>query len=185
MADKKKKGTPPFTTMTWLFLLSFVVVGAVTIGGGLDVLVNMERIYFILITIGMLTFISVFFSFVYEKAVRWQYVKEDILGKASGQIDAPLKNKRGTLSSEELESAKAAKQKLESLSEKLRPQLWLLCAVGAFLIALSLSLLNVTSPLWEVTIIKLIKGLFFLVGVLFVWWLFCAILCLTVLSKEN
>jgi hypothetical protein len=173
-----------FEKLWWLFILEIALVIYIFLNGGRE-FIRLNPSNSILIILGLLTFISVFYGFAFEKFnilednflrkmnnlkdVQWEKVKEFYLYKNSEKL---------------LESAQEI-QRIDDFTGNVNPKKWLFLATFSFILSLFffLSKEGTNFPIIKVDLHLIATSLFF-IGILLAFFLLNSFVILTI-SKRN
>ncbi len=163
-----------------LFVVEIILAGIVFFSGGSDFFKNGDRNTILLIIVGMLTFVSVFFSFIYSNVNKWllefhkivEATDKELKEKARESLDKDL-------NVDYLREIAVEKESLVEFEKKINPELWLYLSVILYLSTMALCLLT------QSIYVKYIEAVFFHFGFLFTFWLITSIFCLVIIVRQK
>ncbi len=141
----------------------------------------------ILLPLGMLTFVSIFFGFVYGNIMiileRFRRnISKEINAKKVNINEAILKNSSPDL----LDKSVADYKTIISLENQINPEKWLYLSVFSFLLAIiSFMLKGDTVILGIIVDTKLIGSVIFHLGMVFTWFLLVSILSVYIIARRK
>ena len=160
------------------------ILGIVLLFYGLKFFIQDTQNIGIIIAVGMLTFVAVFFSFVhtsekfsipFRKFIETSII--EIKKNAHKKIDKGELDNLSDLSDEF--------NSIKTLEKEVNPELWLYMSVFSYLISIVAGLVPNVSYFNNLFTTRHVQGILFYLGLIFTFFLVTSLACLAIISKHN
>ncbi|MDD5191994.1 MAG: hypothetical protein PHH54_06740 [Candidatus Nanoarchaeia archaeon] len=172
-----------FERLWWLFLLEVVFVIYIFLSGGRDFILS-NPFNSILIILGLLTFVSVFYGFVFE---RFYTLQEDFSKIINNLNEEQWKKTEEFVSKREddkiLESVQET-QRIKSFAGNINPRKWLFSATFSFILSLSIFFSNNMDIPYINIKLHFVATILFYLGIIFVFFLLNSLITLIISQNK-
>lgn len=170
----------------WLYLLFFlesIVVFFAFIKGGMESFRTTDRGTILLLSAGMLAFVSIFFGIVYTNTREWLWYFKGAMQSEHDELTEKAKEslKKGNIFN--LKKIANKRDFLLDFEKTINPELWLYLSVLLYLFTMIFLMLNDLPAGFPPS--NFLGALSFYVGFLFTFWLITSIFCLSSIMKQQ